>query len=111
MIDSDFTDRMDRAEDIIRRVRAAGMDIELSGGKLLIRTFYDLHSALREEVRQNRKSVAEWLEIPPAEVSERARSEYEWLREFAEEFARMAWRRIGGFSDQEANEFYSLVAT
>jgi len=109
MIVNDFNERMDRAEDIIRRAREAGMDIELSDGKLVIcNAPKDLD--LRDEIVRCRKDIAEWLSIPPAEVTDRVMAEFTWLREFAEEFAKTAWRRLGCLTESEVIQFYNLAS-
>lgn len=104
-----FCDRMDTAEDVIRRVEAVGMAVELDDGKLRVKNGAS-NPQLVEEVRRNRHAIAEWLSIPPAEVSQRVVTELAWLREFAEEFAITAWRRLGKLTEQEALEFYNIVA-
>lgn len=43
------------------------------------------------------------------DASCRVQLEYEWLREFSEEFARTAWRRLGDLSEDEVLHFYGLV--
>lgn len=43
------------------------------------------------------------------DASDRVHLEYKWLREFSEEFARTAWRRLGDLSEDEIQYFYDLV--
>lgn len=110
--DAEFSARMERAEEIIRRARDLGMSIELSDGKLLIRNWNvtdDVRFELRYEVKQHARDIAEWLSIPPADVTDRVAAEYDWLREFAEEFARTAWRRLGRLPENEFIQLYNLA--
>lgn len=106
-LDHGFSDRMDLAQSLLNHVERLGGEVLLEGRKLRLR---NVDADLIDEVAKNAKAIAEYLSIEPAEISEKVLREYRWLSEFAEEFARTAWRRIGSFSDREANEFYNLVA-
>lgn len=109
MMDFGFSDRMNVAQALIGRVERFGGEVLLEGKKLRLRNVVD--PDIIDEVKKNARAIAEYLAIEPAEISEKVLREHRWLSEFAEEFARTAWRRIGGFSDREASEFYNLVAT
>lgn len=108
---TDFEERMALAESIISTVEYWGGEIVMDGAKLVVRNIHRVPERDLKAVRDERVAIADYLSISAQPVSERAAKEYRWLREFAEEFGRTAWRRIGGFTDQEATDFYGLVST
>jgi hypothetical protein len=106
----EFSERMDIAESLIARVEQVGGGLLLQGRKLHVSNVKQDYPDLFNEVVRNAKAIAEYLEAFPP-ISETVLKEYTWLSEFAEEFARTAWRRLGALTDQEANEFYLLASS
>jgi hypothetical protein len=115
-VEQGFQERMDTAENLVELVRFKGGDILLlDDGRLELKAIEtplpEADPDLFARVKTNAKAIAEYLSIEPAPISDKAGEEYRWLSEFAHEFARTAWRRVGQLSEREAMDFYGLVST
>jgi hypothetical protein len=98
----------DIAGSIITRVRAAGANVEIDGGKLHIVNGRKVTDDLRAELRRNGKAVAEWLDRE-GEFEERAaiiEFDGHTPREWADQFAKFCIsHRPAGVSDLDWSWF------